>query len=215
MGYTAGARSAGRHGAKFLVRAVSRSRHANSQCRQRRVLLNLFAAGLRRCCCAIKSKGDAIAPASERRRGLAMAQGERALIVGARAGLGAALARRCAGEGMAVVLAARDTRQHRSAGLGNRTATWGGDVLSGASQAPSRAYFGPASFISRFGLLRSMASARRSNSSAHTRSCSLAAVLRARIISSRQRRANTRKNSAFMDCNGSAFSSGIPPGGGT
>jgi short-subunit dehydrogenase len=39
-----------------------------------------------------------------------MAQGERALIVGARAGLGVALARRCAGEGMAVVLAARDTR---------------------------------------------------------------------------------------------------------
>ena len=40
-----------------------------------------------------------------------MAAGERALIVGAGAGLSAALARRCAGEGMQVVLAARDTRK--------------------------------------------------------------------------------------------------------
>jgi NAD(P)-dependent dehydrogenase (short-subunit alcohol dehydrogenase family) len=38
-----------------------------------------------------------------------MAEQERALIVGAGAGLSAALARRCANEGMAVVLAARDT----------------------------------------------------------------------------------------------------------
>ncbi len=38
-----------------------------------------------------------------------MAAGERALIVGAGAGLSAALARRCAREGMSVVLAARDT----------------------------------------------------------------------------------------------------------
>jgi len=38
-----------------------------------------------------------------------MAEQERALIVGAGAGLSAALARRCAKEGMAVVLAARDT----------------------------------------------------------------------------------------------------------
>jgi NAD(P)-dependent dehydrogenase (short-subunit alcohol dehydrogenase family) len=38
-----------------------------------------------------------------------MAEQERALIVGAGAGLSAALARRCAREGMAVVLAARDT----------------------------------------------------------------------------------------------------------
>src|SRR6202035_5366164 len=36
---------------------------------------------------------------------------ERALIVGAGAGLSAALARRCAGDGMAVVLAARDTQK--------------------------------------------------------------------------------------------------------
>jgi NAD(P)-dependent dehydrogenase (short-subunit alcohol dehydrogenase family) len=40
-----------------------------------------------------------------------MAAGERALIVGAGAGLSAALARRCAAEGMAVVLAARDTQK--------------------------------------------------------------------------------------------------------
>ena len=40
-----------------------------------------------------------------------MATGERALIVGAGAGLSAALARRCAREGMAVVLAARDTQK--------------------------------------------------------------------------------------------------------
>lgn len=38
-----------------------------------------------------------------------MAEQERALIVGAGAGLSAALARRCAKEGMSVVLAARDT----------------------------------------------------------------------------------------------------------
>jgi short-subunit dehydrogenase len=38
-----------------------------------------------------------------------MAAGERALIVGAGSGLSAALARRCAREGMAVILAARDT----------------------------------------------------------------------------------------------------------
>jgi short-subunit dehydrogenase len=38
-----------------------------------------------------------------------MAEGERALIVGAGAGLSAALARRCSRDGMAVVLAARDT----------------------------------------------------------------------------------------------------------
>src|SRR5579885_3582632 len=37
-----------------------------------------------------------------------MAAGERALIVGAGSGLSAAIARRCAAEGMAVVLAARD-----------------------------------------------------------------------------------------------------------
>src|SRR6266853_493835 len=40
-----------------------------------------------------------------------MATGERALIVGAGAGLSAALARKCAGEGMEVVLAARDTQK--------------------------------------------------------------------------------------------------------
>ena len=40
-----------------------------------------------------------------------MAAGERALIVGAGAGLSAALARKCAGEGMAVVLAARNTEK--------------------------------------------------------------------------------------------------------
>src|SRR5947208_411205 len=40
-----------------------------------------------------------------------MATGERALIVGAGAGLSAAIARRCAGEGMAVVLAARDVQK--------------------------------------------------------------------------------------------------------
>jgi short-subunit dehydrogenase len=40
-----------------------------------------------------------------------MAARERALIVGAGAGLSAALARRCAGEGMDVVLAARDTQK--------------------------------------------------------------------------------------------------------
>jgi NAD(P)-dependent dehydrogenase (short-subunit alcohol dehydrogenase family) len=40
-----------------------------------------------------------------------MAAGERALIVGAGSGLSAALARRCAADGMAVVLAARDTQK--------------------------------------------------------------------------------------------------------
>ncbi len=40
-----------------------------------------------------------------------MASRERALIVGAGAGLSAALARRCARDGMAVVLAARDTQK--------------------------------------------------------------------------------------------------------
>ena len=40
-----------------------------------------------------------------------MASRERALIVGAGAGLSAALARRCAGDGMDVVLAARDTQK--------------------------------------------------------------------------------------------------------
>jgi len=40
-----------------------------------------------------------------------MAERERAMIVGAGAGLSAALARRCAGEGMDVVLAARDTQK--------------------------------------------------------------------------------------------------------
>src|SRR5829696_8407904 len=40
-----------------------------------------------------------------------MAAGERALIVGAGAGLSAALARSCAREGMDVVLAARDTQK--------------------------------------------------------------------------------------------------------
>jgi NAD(P)-dependent dehydrogenase (short-subunit alcohol dehydrogenase family) len=40
-----------------------------------------------------------------------MASRERALIVGAGAGLSAALARRCSGEGMDVVLAARDTQK--------------------------------------------------------------------------------------------------------
>jgi NAD(P)-dependent dehydrogenase (short-subunit alcohol dehydrogenase family) len=40
-----------------------------------------------------------------------MAARERALIVGAGSGLSAALARRCAGEGMDVVLAARDTQK--------------------------------------------------------------------------------------------------------
>jgi NAD(P)-dependent dehydrogenase (short-subunit alcohol dehydrogenase family) len=40
-----------------------------------------------------------------------MATHERALIVGAGAGLSAALARRCAGDGMDVVLAARDTQK--------------------------------------------------------------------------------------------------------
>ena len=40
-----------------------------------------------------------------------MAARERALIVGAGAGLSAALARKCAGEGMDVVLAARDTQK--------------------------------------------------------------------------------------------------------
>src|SRR5215208_7021906 len=45
------------------------------------------------------------------RRGLTMAEGERALIVGAGAGLSASLARRAAREGMAVVLAARDTQK--------------------------------------------------------------------------------------------------------
>jgi NAD(P)-dependent dehydrogenase (short-subunit alcohol dehydrogenase family) len=43
--------------------------------------------------------------------GLAMAAGERALIVGAGSGLSAALARRCARDGMEVVLAARDTQK--------------------------------------------------------------------------------------------------------
>ncbi len=40
-----------------------------------------------------------------------MAAGERALIVGAGAGLSASLARRCARECIAVVLAARDTQK--------------------------------------------------------------------------------------------------------
>src|SRR5437016_13389522 len=40
-----------------------------------------------------------------------MAAGERALIVGAGAGLSAAIGRKCAGEGMDVVLAARDTQK--------------------------------------------------------------------------------------------------------
>ena len=40
-----------------------------------------------------------------------MAAGERALIVGVGSGLSAALARRCAADGMAVVLAARDTQK--------------------------------------------------------------------------------------------------------
>jgi NAD(P)-dependent dehydrogenase (short-subunit alcohol dehydrogenase family) len=40
-----------------------------------------------------------------------MAAGERALIVGAGAGLSAAIARKCAGDGMAVVLAARNTEK--------------------------------------------------------------------------------------------------------
>src|ERR1700693_5794638 len=40
-----------------------------------------------------------------------MAAGERALVVGAGTGLSAALARKCAGEGMAVVLAARNTEK--------------------------------------------------------------------------------------------------------
>jgi NAD(P)-dependent dehydrogenase (short-subunit alcohol dehydrogenase family) len=40
-----------------------------------------------------------------------MPAGERAVIVGAGAGLSAALARRCAAEGMSVVLAARDTQK--------------------------------------------------------------------------------------------------------
>lgn len=40
-----------------------------------------------------------------------MAQGERALIVGAGSGLSASLARRCAREGIALVLAARDTQK--------------------------------------------------------------------------------------------------------
>src|SRR5690242_1805407 len=42
---------------------------------------------------------------------MTMAAGERALIVGAGSGLSAALARRCAADGMAVVLAARDTQK--------------------------------------------------------------------------------------------------------
>jgi NAD(P)-dependent dehydrogenase (short-subunit alcohol dehydrogenase family) len=42
---------------------------------------------------------------------MTMAAGERALIVGAGSGLSAALARCCAADGMAVVLAARDTRK--------------------------------------------------------------------------------------------------------
>ena len=40
-----------------------------------------------------------------------MAAGERALIVGAGSGLSAALARRCAGDGMSVILAARDAQK--------------------------------------------------------------------------------------------------------
>src|SRR5437763_12483391 len=40
-----------------------------------------------------------------------MAQGERALIVGAGAGLSASLARLCVRDGMTVVLAARDTQK--------------------------------------------------------------------------------------------------------
>jgi len=40
-----------------------------------------------------------------------MAGRERALIVGAGSGLSAAIARKCAGEGMDVVLAARDTQK--------------------------------------------------------------------------------------------------------
>jgi NAD(P)-dependent dehydrogenase (short-subunit alcohol dehydrogenase family) len=40
-----------------------------------------------------------------------MAEGERALIVGAGAGLSAAVARRCARDGMGIVLAARDTQK--------------------------------------------------------------------------------------------------------
>jgi NAD(P)-dependent dehydrogenase (short-subunit alcohol dehydrogenase family) len=43
-----------------------------------------------------------------------MAAGERALIVGAGAGLSAALARRCVREGMSVILAARDTEKLRA-----------------------------------------------------------------------------------------------------
>jgi NAD(P)-dependent dehydrogenase (short-subunit alcohol dehydrogenase family) len=42
---------------------------------------------------------------------MAMAAGERALIVGAGSGLSAAIARKCAQDGMAVVLAARDTQK--------------------------------------------------------------------------------------------------------
>ncbi|MFI4947542.1 MAG: SDR family NAD(P)-dependent oxidoreductase [Alphaproteobacteria bacterium] len=48
-----------------------------------------------------------------------MAARERALIVGAGAGLSAAIARRCAGEGMDLVLAARDTQ--KLATLGRET----------------------------------------------------------------------------------------------
>lgn len=44
-----------------------------------------------------------------RKRGKSMAERETALIVGAGAGLSASLARLCAGEGMAVAVAARDT----------------------------------------------------------------------------------------------------------
>ena len=49
-----------------------------------------------------------------------MATGERALIVGAGAGLSASLARRCARDGMAVVLAARDTQKLADLGAGDR-----------------------------------------------------------------------------------------------
>jgi NAD(P)-dependent dehydrogenase (short-subunit alcohol dehydrogenase family) len=58
-----------------------------------------------------RSIDGAVVAAADQSREMEMAASERAVIVGAGAGLSAALARRCARDGMDVVLAARDTQK--------------------------------------------------------------------------------------------------------